>query len=55
MSLRAADIHEESTRVVLEWLVAFLIPAMTSVMGVAVAGIVTSLLTAMLRLNNLAG
>jgi general secretion pathway protein F len=54
MSLRAADIHEERTRVVLERLVALLVPTITIVMGVAVAGIVTSLLTAMLSLNNLA-
>jgi general secretion pathway protein F len=55
MSLRAADIHEERTRVVLERLVALLVPTITIVMGIAVAGIVTSLLTAMLSLNNLAG
>lgn len=55
MSLRAADIHEERTRVVLERLVALLVPTITIVMGMAVAGIVTSLLTAMLSLNNLAG
>jgi general secretion pathway protein F len=54
MSLRAADIHEERTRMVLERLVALLVPAITIVMGIAVAGIVTSLLTAMLSLNNLA-
>jgi general secretion pathway protein F len=55
MSLRAADIHEERTRMVLERLVALLVPTITIVMGIAVAGIVTSLLTAMLSLNNLAG
>ncbi|HUB44310.1 MAG TPA: type II secretion system F family protein [Acetobacteraceae bacterium] len=55
MSLRAADVHEERTRVVLERLVALLVPAITIVMGLVVAGIVTSLLTAMLSLNNLAG
>lgn len=54
MSLRAADIHDERTSVVLERLVALLVPAITIVMGLAVAGIVTSLLTAMLSLNNLA-
>ena len=55
LALRAADIHEEHTQVVLVRLVALLVPAITIVMGVLVAGIVTSLLTAMLSLNNLTG
>jgi general secretion pathway protein F len=54
MALRAADIHEERTRIALQRLVALLVPAITIVMGIAVAGIVTSLLTAMLSLNDLA-
>ena len=54
MALRAADIHEERTRVALQRLVALLVPTITIVMGIAVAGIVTSLLTAMLSLNDLA-
>jgi general secretion pathway protein F len=54
MALRVADIHEERTRVILQRLVALLVPAITIIMGIAVAGIVTSLLKAMLSLNDLA-
>ena len=54
MALRAADIHEEKTRLGLERLVALLVPAITVVMGAAIAGIVASLLLAMLGLNDLA-
>ncbi len=54
MALRAADIHEEKTQVTLQRLVALLVPAITILMGAAVAGIVASLVTAMLSLNDLA-
>ncbi len=54
MALRAADIHEEKTRIGIQRLVSLLVPAITIVMGAAVAGIVSSLLLAMLSLNNLA-
>ena len=54
MSLRAAEIHEEKTRVGVQRLVALLVPAITVVMGAAIAGIVASLLLAMLSLNDLA-
>jgi general secretion pathway protein F len=54
LSLRAADIHEERTRLALERLVALLVPAITILMGAAVAGIVSSLLLAMLSLNDIA-
>ena len=54
MALRAADIHEEKTRMATQRLTALLVPAMTILMGVAVGGIVASLMTAMLSLNNLA-
>lgn len=54
MALRAADIHEERTRMTLQRLVALLVPAVTILMGAAVAGIVASLVTAMLSLNDLA-
>ncbi|MBV9250483.1 MAG: type II secretion system F family protein [Acetobacteraceae bacterium] len=54
MSLRAAEVHEERTRTSMQRLVALLVPAITIVMGVVVAGIVASLLTAMLSLNDLA-
>jgi len=54
MSLRAAEIHEETTRVRVQRLVALLVPVITIVMGAAVAGIVSSLLLAMLSLNDLA-
>ena len=54
MALRAADIHEEKTRLATQRLTALLVPAMTILMGMAVGGIVASLMTAMLSLNNLA-
>jgi general secretion pathway protein F len=55
LALRAADIHEERTRLALQRLVALMVPAITILMGLAVAGIVASLMTAMLSLNDLAG
>ena len=54
MALRAAEIHEEKTRLGVQRLVALLVPAITIIMGVAIAGIVSSLLLAMLGLNDLA-
>ncbi len=54
MALRAAEIHEEKTRLGVQRLVALLVPAITVVMGVVIAGIVSSLLLAMLGLNDLA-
>lgn len=54
MALHAAEIHEERSRVSVQRLVAMMVPAITIVMGAAVAGIVASLLSAMLSLNNLA-
>ena len=55
MSLRAAAIHEERTRLGVQRLVALLVPAITVVMGAAIAGIIAALLLAMLSLNDLAG
>ncbi|GAC1340670.1 MAG: type II secretion system F family protein [Acetobacteraceae bacterium] len=54
MALRAAEIHEEKTRLGVQRLVALLVPTITVVMGAAIAGIVSSLLLAMLGLNDLA-
>jgi general secretion pathway protein F len=54
MALRAAEIHEEKARLGVQRLVALLVPTITIVMGAAVAGIVASLLLAMLSLNDLA-
>ncbi|MEA2779008.1 MAG: ral secretion pathway protein [Rhodospirillaceae bacterium] len=54
MALRAAEIHEEATRLNVQRLVSLLVPAITIAMGAAVAGIVASLLMAMLSLNDLA-
>jgi general secretion pathway protein F len=54
LALRAADIHEERTRLALQRMVALLVPAITVLMGAAVAGIVSSLLLAMLSLNDIA-
>jgi general secretion pathway protein F len=54
MALRAADIHEEQARIGIQRMVSLLVPAITIVMGAAIAGIVSSLLLAMLSLNDLA-
>ena len=54
MALRAAEIHEEKTRLGVGRLVALLVPVITILMGAAVAGIVSSLMLAMLSLNDLA-
>ncbi len=55
LALKAAEIHEEQTRIVVQRLVSLMVPAITIVMGAAVAFIIGSLLTAMLSLNDLAG
>ncbi len=54
MALRAADIHEEECRIRVQRLVSLLVPVITIALGIAVAGIVSSLFLAMLSLNNLA-
>ncbi len=54
MALRAADIHEENTRLGVQRLVSLLVPVITILIGAAIAGIVASLLLAMLSLNDLA-
>lgn len=54
LAMHAAEIHEERSRIVVQRLVALMVPAITIVMGVAVAGIVASLLSAMLSLNDMA-
>jgi general secretion pathway protein F len=54
MALKAAEIHEEQARLAMQRLVALMVPVITIAMGLAVAGIVGALLTAMLSLNDLA-
>src|SRR5271167_2171500 len=54
MALKAADIHDEQARLMMQRLVALAVPLITIAMGLAVAGIVSALLTAMLSLNDLA-
>ena len=54
MALRAAEIHEERTRMTVQRLVSLLTPAITIGMGAVIAAIVGSLLQAMLGLNDLA-
>jgi general secretion pathway protein F len=54
MALKAAEIHDEQARLMVQRLVALLVPMITIAMGLAVAGIVSALLTAMLSLNDLA-
>lgn len=55
LSLKAADIHEERVRLAVERLVALAVPIITITMGLAVAGIVGTLITTMLSLNDLVG
>jgi general secretion pathway protein F len=54
MALKAGDIHDEQARLMIQRLVALAVPLITIIMGLAVAGIVSALLTAMLSLNDLA-
>jgi len=54
MALKAADIHDAQAQLMMQRLVALAVPVITIVMGLVVAGIVGSLLTAMLSLNDLA-
>jgi general secretion pathway protein F len=54
MALRAAEIHEEQSRLGIQRLVALMVPVLIIFIGGAVAGIVSSLLLAMLSLNDLA-
>jgi general secretion pathway protein F len=54
LSLRAAAIHEEKTRIGVQRLVSLLTPTITIVMGAAIAGIIASLILAMLSLNDFA-
>ena len=54
MALRAADIHDEQVHNTVQRMVGLLVPIITMVMGLVVAGIVGSLLVAMLSLNDLA-
>lgn len=54
MAQRAADIHEEQVQHTTARLIALLLPVITIVMGLVVAGIVGSLVVAMLSLNDLA-
>ena len=54
MALRAAEIHEEAARLGFQRLVALLVPAITIIMGAVIAGIISSLMLAMLSLNDLA-
>jgi general secretion pathway protein F len=54
MALKAAEIHEEQARLMVQRMVALAVPIITIGMGLAVAGIIGALLSAMLSLNDLA-
>jgi general secretion pathway protein F len=54
MALKAAEIHDEQARLMMQRLVALAVPMITIAMGLVVAGIVGALLTAILSLNDLA-
>jgi general secretion pathway protein F len=55
MTLRAAEIHEAELGRELEQIVAMIVPATTIFLGLVVGAIITTLLSAMLSLNQLAG
>lgn len=54
MALRAAEIHDEQVQQSIQRLVGLLVPVITIVTGLMVAGIVAALVTAMLSLDELA-
>lgn len=54
MAQRVANIHDDQIQQTVQRLVALMVPAITIIMGIVVAGIVGSLLVAMLSLNDLA-
>ncbi|HEX4636539.1 MAG TPA: type II secretion system F family protein [Rhizomicrobium sp.] len=54
MAVRVSDIHEDQIQQTIQRLIALMVPVITIVMGIVVAGIVGSLLVAMLSLNDLA-
>jgi general secretion pathway protein F len=54
MALRAAESHDQFVQLTLQRLLSLLVPAITVITGLIVAGIIASLVTAMLRLNELA-
>jgi len=54
MALKVSDIHDNQIQQTVQRLVALMVPVITIVMGIVVAGIVGSLLVAMLSLNDLA-
>jgi general secretion pathway protein F len=54
MALRVSDIHDNQIQTTVQRLVALMVPVITIIMGIVVAGIVGSLLVAMLSLNDLA-
>jgi general secretion pathway protein F len=55
MCLKAADIHDERARLMVQRLVSLAVPIITITMGLVVAAIVGTLITTMLSLNDLVG
>jgi general secretion pathway protein F len=53
MALKAADIHDEQARLMMQRLVSLTVPVITITMGLIVAGIIGALVAAMLSLNEL--
>lgn len=54
MLLRQADIYERTLRQTIDRLLALLVPALTLLLGAVVAGLIASILVAILSVNNLA-
>jgi general secretion pathway protein F len=55
MLAKVADLFEREVKTSTERMVALLVPAVTIVMGIVIAGIITTILTTMLSVNDLAG
>jgi len=54
MLLRQADIAEQSVKHTVDRLLALLVPALTVLLGCIVAGLIATMLTAILSINDLA-
>ncbi|HEY1630518.1 MAG TPA: type II secretion system F family protein [Rhizomicrobium sp.] len=54
MLLRQADLDEQATRQTIDRLLALLVPCLTIVLGIVVAGLISSMLVAILGVNDLA-
>jgi len=54
MLIRQADLDEQRTRHTIDRLLALLVPALTLLLGIVIAGLIGSMLIAILSVNDLA-